>query len=79
MVTKKKKSGNVKVKIGHLSGVPKEFTVPKDTTVGDLVDSIGFKLEDEDRVVDSKADEVDLDSEVKAGEEYTISSNLKAR
>ncbi len=79
MVAKRKNKGNVKVSIGHLSGVAKEFTVPSDTTVGDLVDSLGFKLEGEDKVVDSQADEVDLDDKVKSGEEYTISSNLKAR
>ena len=75
----RKKVKDVTVKMGHLSGTPKEFTVPKDTTVQDLVDSLGFNLEGSDRVIDSHADEVNLDDEVKAGEEYTISSNLKAR
>lgn len=73
------KTKTVTVKIGHLSGTSREVKVPNTTTVGDLVESFGFKLESSDKIVDSKADEVDTDDKVKAGEEYTISSNLKAR
>ncbi|MEK6828676.1 MAG: hypothetical protein AABY15_00995, partial [Nanoarchaeota archaeon] len=77
-MVKKKTTGIVSVSIGHLAGTSREFKVPAGTTVGELVDALGFKLEGSDRVVDSKADVVETSDKVKAGEDYTISSNLKA-
>ena len=74
-----KKTKLVKVKIGHLSGSPREFSVPSDTKVGDLVEQLGITLSGSDKIVNSNFDQVDTEDKVKSGEEYTISSNLKAK
>ena len=70
----------VNVKAGHLSGSPRPYKVAAGTTVGELLKTAGFKVEDEDKILSSPNwDEVDSDDKVKAGTEYVVSSNLKAR
>ena len=70
----------VSVKCGHLSGTSRPYKVPATTTVGELVDMVGFTLQDSDKILNaSTMQEVDADSRVKAGVEYVVSSDLKAR
>ena len=69
---------NVKVKVGHISGSSREFTVPSNTTVTQLLEKIKIDVQEGEEVLDSNANTVDLTAEVKAGEEYTVASNLKA-
>ena len=74
----------VSVKCGHLSGASRPYKVPASTTVEELIDMVGFG----DKFNSSKGDkvlnastmqEVDIDTKVKSGVEYVISSDLKAR
>ena len=69
----------VSVKVGHISGTAREFKVPSALTVGELLERFGTQLNRGEEVLDSNAESVTLSSKVKAGEEYTIASDLKAR
>ena len=74
----------VSVKCGHLSGTSRPYKVSSSTTVEELIEKVGFG----DKFDTSKGDkvlnagtmaEVELDTNVKSGVEYVISSDLKAR
>ena len=74
----------VSVKCGHLSGTSRPYKVPSSTTVEELIEKVGFG----DKFDSSKGDKVlnaatmkivELDTKVKSGVEYVISSDLKAR
>ena len=74
----------VSVKCGHLSGTSRTYKVPASTTVEELIDKVGFgdKFDSSlgDKVLNAATMEgVELDTKVKSGVEYVISSDLKAR
>mgnify|MGYP003132319661 CR=1 FL=1 len=73
-------SRKISVKCGHLSGTSRLYKVSASTTVEELVEMVGFKMESSDKVLNARTmDEVDTDDKVKANQEYVVSSNLKAR
>ena len=74
----------VSVKCGHLSGTDRPYKVPASTTVEELIEKAGFadKFDSSkgDKVLNaSTMEEVEIDSKVKSGVSYVISSDLKAR
>ena len=77
----------VTVKCGHLSGTSRSYKVPASTTVEELLEKTGFsdKFDSSrgDKVMElTKAgtmENVEIDTKVKAGVEYVICSDLKAR
>ena len=74
----------VSVKCGHLSGTSRPYKVPASTTVEELIGMVGFgdnfDSSEGDFVSDaSTMKKVELDSTVKSGVEYVVSSDLKAR
>lgn len=74
----------VTVKCGHLSGSPRTYKVNASTTVEELLEQTGFgdKFDSRsgDKVLNASTMEVvEMDTKVKAGVEYVVSSDLKAR
>ena len=69
----------VRIKLGHISGSPTEYTVDANLTVAQLIAQLNFELQDGDKVVGIDTKTVDLTETVQAGKEYIVASNLKAR
>ena len=70
---------NVSVRVGHISGSSREYDVPADTTVAQLMEKLKIELQEGEEVLNDNAETVQLTETVRAGQEYIVASNLKAR
>lgn len=68
----------VTVKVGHVAGESREYTLPSTMLVSEMLGRLSMRLEEGEQVIDANANSVQLTETLEHGREYILATNYKA-